>query len=64
VNPAGAGALANPGVARATREYDATELTVRPGDRLRVLHEAGGWLFCQLDGGGRGWLPGECIVLD
>ena len=43
------------------RDYDATELTVGPGELLEVLEEAGGWLRCRSSGGHEGWIPGDVV---
>lgn len=42
----------------ACRDYDATELTVRPGELVEVLEEVSGWLLCRR-GGDQGWIPAE-----
>jgi len=44
-------------------DYDATELTVRPGDRLTILKEEGGWYLCLDADGRRGWVPMENVEL-
>ena len=41
------------------RDYDATELTISAGDRLTVMEEESGWLFCRDENGNRGWVPKE-----
>jgi uncharacterized protein YgiM (DUF1202 family) len=41
----------------ALRDYDATELTVSPGDLLTVVEEEGGWLLTTTPTGERGWVP-------
>ena len=43
--------------ATATRDYDATELTVGRGEVLDVLDEAGGWLLCRTGAQRVGWVP-------
>jgi len=47
--------------ATALRDYDATELTVGPGELLDVLDEAGGWLRCLTSSGHEGWAPGDNV---
>jgi hypothetical protein len=47
--------------ATALRAYDATELTVGPGERLDVLDEAGGWLRCRTSSGHESWVPGDNV---
>jgi hypothetical protein len=47
--------------ATALRAYDATELTVGPGELLDVLDEAGGWLLCRTGNGHEGWVPGDHV---
>jgi len=41
------------------RDYNATELTVSEGERLRVLDRESGWALCQKLSGGEGWVPEE-----
>jgi len=41
------------------RDYDATELTVEPGELLDRLEEAGGWLRCRTSSGHEGWVPAD-----
>jgi uncharacterized protein YgiM (DUF1202 family) len=45
----------------ATRDYDATELTVTAGDELEVLMEESQWLWCVNSRGENGWVPMECV---
>ena len=40
-------------------EYDATELSVKKGDRLNVIREVAGWLICSTSDGRTGWVPIE-----
>jgi hypothetical protein len=47
--------------ATALRDYDATELTVGPGELLDVLEEAGGRLRCRTSSGHEGWVPGDNV---
>ncbi len=46
---------------RAVRDYETTELAAVRGERLTVIEEAGGWLYCMARGGRRGWIPLECV---
>jgi uncharacterized protein YgiM (DUF1202 family) len=48
----------------ATRDYDATELTVEEGLRLEVLEEEAGWYWCRTEAGNFGWVPVENIEID
>jgi hypothetical protein len=41
------------------RDYNATELTVREGERLLVQFEESGWLWCRTALGLEGWVPKE-----
>jgi uncharacterized protein YgiM (DUF1202 family) len=41
----------------ATRDYDATELTVKPGDELDVLESESNWLLVRSADGRVGWVP-------
>ncbi len=43
------------------RAYDATELTVGPGELLDMLEEAGGWLRCRSSSGHEGCVPGDIV---
>lgn len=45
------------GDAKVLRDYEATELTVSAGDRLKVLREDSGWAWCRAETGARGWVP-------
>ena len=45
----------------ALRDYDATELTVRPGELLSILDEEGGWHWCCTADGRLGWVPTGCV---
>jgi len=47
----------------ARRDYDATELTVRMGDRLTVLDEESGWCWCEFGDDEKGWVPIENLEL-
>ncbi len=43
------------------RDYDATELTVAPGDVLDGVLTESGWLLADSPTGRRGWVPLECV---
>lgn len=45
------------GVARARRDYDAMELTVKSGTGLEIVAEAAGWVLVRTPDGGLGWIP-------
>lgn len=47
--------------ATALRAYETTELTAVRGERLAIVGEAGGWVFCEGSGGRRGWIPAEYV---
>jgi hypothetical protein len=40
-------------------DYDATEMTVRPGDQLIIINEESGWYLCLDQKGNKGWVPKE-----
>lgn len=40
-----------------TKPYNATELTVEPGEDLIQLKEEGGWVWCRNSLGHEGWVP-------
>lgn len=42
-------------------DYDATELSVKRGEELRILKEESGWLWCQNRKGDYGWVPSDKI---
>lgn len=46
------------------RDYDATELSVKKGDRLTVLDEEAGWVWVDGPDGRRGWVPKENIEME
>jgi len=46
----------------ALRDYDAVELTVRPGQDLLATDEVSGWFWCTNQEGQRGWVPAEHLV--
>jgi uncharacterized protein YgiM (DUF1202 family) len=39
------------------RDYDATELTVEPGEEVTILGRESGWGWCVNQQGLRGWIP-------
>jgi hypothetical protein len=43
--------------AEALREYSAQELDVAVGDEVTLLHELGGWWWCERTDGRSGWVP-------
>jgi hypothetical protein len=49
------------GRATALRDYSARELTVRAGERGRIIELLGGWASVELDDGRTGWLLGDVI---
>lgn len=49
--------------ATAKQDYDASELTVRAGDKLTVLGEESGWCWCELSEDEKGWVPIENLEL-
>jgi hypothetical protein len=44
-----------------TRDYDAAELTVAPGDVLEGVLTASSWLLAVTTSGQQGWVPLECV---
>ncbi len=44
-------------------DYDATELTVKSGERLDILVEESGWVLAVDKKGQKGWVPGENIKI-
>jgi PAS domain S-box-containing protein len=44
--------------------YDGAELTVRAGERLTVLDDESGWLWCRNEGGEHGWVPQSHVAVD
>ncbi|GAB0112687.1 hypothetical protein AcidC75_02120 [Acidisoma sp. C75] len=49
---------------QALRDFSALELTVKAGDRLRLLHGESGFLFCEAAGGERGWVPDGAVIAE
>jgi len=54
--------LADDGTGRARRDYNARELDVAAGDVVLAGEEAGGWLWCEVADGRRGWVPAGCLA--
>ena len=48
----------------ASRDYDATELTVAAGDVLTAHYEEAGWAWCTTATGENGWVPAECLAAE
>ena len=46
---------------KARHDYDATELTVRAGEKVEAIREESGWVWCRKEDGREGWLPLECF---
>lgn len=45
----------------ALRDYDATELTVKTGDRLKLIECEGSWVRVETTDGRVGWVPEENV---
>ena len=45
------------------RDYNATELAVRPSDMLDAILIESGWLLATSSTGTTGWVPLECVEL-
>lgn len=45
------------------RDFSALELTVRKGDRLRLLYSESGFLFCETGAGECAWVPDAVMAL-
>ncbi len=43
------------------RDYDAFELTIRPGTRLEAVLAVSGWLLAVSSEGTTGWVPLDCV---
>ncbi len=50
----------NNSTAKALRDYDATELTVKIGDEINITEEYMGWLLVVRDQS-KGWIPEGCV---
>ena len=46
----------------ALRDYDATELTVRPGEEVITGEGVSGWIWCTNREGQSGWVPAEHLI--
>jgi limonene-1,2-epoxide hydrolase len=44
------------------RDYDATEVSVGPGEKFDVYETYGGWAFGRSSRGFLGWIPEECLA--
>ena len=49
---------------RAARDYNAMELSVKPGQRLAVTQSTHGWAWCIDDAGDEGWVPDRRLADD
>jgi hypothetical protein len=45
----------------ALRDYDAAELSARVGEKLSIIFEESGWVWCTRRNGEKGWIPLENI---
>ena len=43
------------------KDYDATELTVTKGEKLKLFYSESGWYWCERQDGATGWIPVENI---
>jgi hypothetical protein len=50
-------------IARLLVDYEATELTVQPGDLLILQHEVNGWWWAADSRGEEGWVPEKKLDL-
>ena len=48
---------------RLVEDYDATELTVRPGELLALQREVNGWWWATDDQGRMGWVPAGKVAV-
>ncbi len=51
-------------VAVLRRDYEATELTARAGERLTLGEEVSGWWWAQTEAGRKGWIPADHLRLE
>ena len=49
------------GTAVLCRDYDATELAVKPGDAVQVGFAVSGWAWITRADGATGWIPLNCL---
>lgn len=47
-----------------TSDYNAMELTVNAGERLKILETESGWHLCETTEGETGWVPGKNVRVD
>lgn len=47
-----------------TRDFNALELTVAPGERLEIEIEESGFYLVKMENGRTGWIPCECVQID
>ena len=47
--------------ATGTRDYNAIELNVSPGEQLEGFEVAAGWQWCRNAHGDAGWVPLKCL---
>lgn len=47
----------------ALKDYDATELTSKVGERLEIIDFESGWCLCKNSQGKIGWIPEENIAI-
>lgn len=50
-------------VATLLEDYNGTELEVGDDQRVAVLKEESGWLYCQIEKGQRGWVPASHVLV-
>ncbi len=43
------------------KDYDSTELTIKPGDILQGIFTESGWLYAVNQQNIKGWVPLECV---
>jgi hypothetical protein len=44
-------------------DYDATELSFEPGERLNVTRVLNGWYWCRNDSSEEGWVPARLVKM-
>ncbi|WP_413289222.1 SH3 domain-containing protein [Bdellovibrio sp. HCB337] len=50
--------------AKATKDYDATELAVSTNEKLKIYYEEFGWCWCRNQQGSKGWVPKKNLKVD
>lgn len=45
------------------KDYNSSELTIQPGERLTLLGEESGWVLAAMPGGNIGWAPVDCVQI-